>query len=261
LMAMSSRTKFRPCIDLHGGRVKQIVGSSLSDDGIALVENFVAPYGAEYYSALFCCDSLAGGHVIKLGKGNDQAALAALQAYPGGMQLGGGVCPENACQWLDAGAAKVIVTSWLFDEHGRLKTSRLDQLVSEVGADRLVIDLSCRRIGGGWRVVTNRWQTITDFEVNHQNLNWLAVYSQEFLIHAADVEGLCNGFDSDLVKLLGNWGKAPVTYAGGITSLSDIQAIENLSQGRVDFTVGSALDLFGGTGVRYRDLVAWNQRS
>jgi phosphoribosylformimino-5-aminoimidazole carboxamide ribotide isomerase len=134
-------------------------------------------------------------------------------------------------------------------------------MVSEVGTDRLVIDLSCRRVCGGWRVATNRWQTITDFEVNHQNLDWLAVYSQEFLIHATDVEGLCKGFDSDLVKLLGSWGKAPVTYAGGISSLADIQAIENLSQGRVDFTVGSALDLFGGTGVRYRDLVAWNQRS
>ena len=254
-------TKFRPCIDLHQGRVKQIVGGSLRDDGTAPTENFVAEQPAGWFAQKFRADSLTGGHVIMLGAGNDVAAHEALAAWPGGLQVGGGITAGNAAAWLDAGASHVIVTSALFDEHGHYQAAALTELVKAVGREHLVIDLSCRRTLDGWSVAMNRWQTLTQLPVNHATLDHLAPSCAEFLIHAADVEGLCRGIDADLVALLGTWGKTPVTYAGGAASMADLNLIEQAGHGRVDVTVGSALDIFGGNRLCYEELVAWNQRN
>ncbi len=248
--------RFRPCIDLHDGKVKQIVGGSLRDDGAGLRENFVSDESPAAFAARYRADNLPGGHVIKLGPGNDEAARAALAAYPGGLHLGGGITADNAPGWLAAGASHVIVTSWLFSPEGRFLPERLARLVSLIGAERLVIDLSCRRTATGWTVAMNRWQTLTDLEVTPATLDRLADSCAEFLIHAADVEGLCGGIDADLVRLLGRWAGRPLTYAGGIATPADIALLEELGSGRVDYTVGSALDIFGGRGLRYADLVA-----
>lgn len=252
-------TLFRPCIDLHAGKVKQIVGGSLSDDGAGLQTNFESDRPARYYGDLYRKDALVGGHVIKLGPDNDDAAHEALAAYPGGLQLGGGIQRENASAWLEAGASHVIVTSWLFDAEGHFRAERLDALVAEVGKERLVLDLSCRAAGAGWVVAMNRWQTPTDLPVNAATLRQLAQSCDEFLIHAADVEGKCEGIDSRLVEFLGAHAPIPVTYAGGVHAFGDLQTVHDLSAGRVDLTIGSALDLFGGKQVRYADCVAWNQ--
>lgn len=253
-------TKFRPCIDIHEGKVKQIVGGTLRDDGSGLRENFVSGDAPSAYARRYREDALRGGHVIKLGAGNDSAARAALEAWPGGMQVGGGIDSDNARSWLDAGASHVIVTSWLFDADGRFLEERLEGLAGEIGKERLVIDLSCRRTPAGWTVAMNRWQTLTALHVSRETLDRLAEYCDEFLIHAADVEGLCAGIDEELVAFLGEWGRLPVTYAGGVASMADVRRVDSLSGGRVDITVGSALDLFGGRGVLYADLVAWNRR-
>ena len=253
-------TRFRPCIDLHQGKVKQIVGGSLKDEGEGPTENFVAENPPEWFATQFRDDQLTGGHVIKLGPGNDEAARAALGAWPGGLQIGGGIKAENAAEWLDAGASHVIVTSALFDSEAKFQQSVLDELIKVIGKDKLVIDLSCRRQNEGWVVAMNRWQTLTDLALTHETLDGLAPYCDEFLIHAADVEGLCNGIDEKLVELLGKWGKIPVTYAGGATRMDELEAIHSCSHGRVDVTVGSALDLFGGNSLSYQDLVGWNRR-
>ncbi len=253
-------TQFRPCIDLHDGKVKQIVGGSLRDDGAGLRENFVSEERAAAFAARYRADGLAGGHVIKLGQGNDDAAREALEAFPGGLHIGGGITADNAEAWLNHGASHVIVTSWLFDSAGRFLDDRLDALKRRVGANRLVLDLSCRRTATGWSVAMNRWQTLTDLPVTSQTLDRLAGSCAEFLIHAADVEGLCGGIDGELVALLGAWGKRPMTYAGGVATMDDVLKVEQASGGKLDLTVGSALDIFGGRGVRYADLVAWNRR-
>lgn len=253
-------TRFRPCIDLHQGKVKQIVGGSLRDDGAGPQENFVSDRPSSWFAETFRADQLSGGHVIKLGPGNEAAAREALAAWPGGLQIGGGITAENAREWLDAGASHVIVTSTLFDASGKFLTSALDDLVNVISAEKLVIDLSCRRTPAGWTVAMNRWQTLTDLDVTAATLDRLAPYCAEFLIHAADVEGLCRGIDAELVALLGDWGKIPITYAGGAASVSDVLLVETASQGNVDVTVGSALDLFGGKGLIYQDLVKWNRR-
>ncbi|KXU36241.1 phosphoribosylformimino-5-aminoimidazole carboxamide ribotide isomerase [Cephaloticoccus capnophilus] len=254
-------TRFRPCIDLHEGKVKQIVGSTLTDDGAGLRTNFVSEQPAEYFSALYRRDGLKGGHLIKLGPGedNDEAARAALTAYPGGLQIGGGITLENAAVWLIAGASHVIITSYLFDERGRFRPDRLQSLIAEVGAERLVIDLSCRRERDGWVVAMNRWTQPTDLWLNAANLRALSGACAEILVHAADIEGQQNGIDEELVQNLGAYAPMPVTYAGGANSLADLARVDVLSQGRVDLTIGSALDIFGGEGVRYADCVAWNQ--
>lgn len=253
-------TRFRPCIDLHQGVVKQIVGGSLRDDGTRPVENFVSPNPPAWFAERFRDDFLTGGHVIKLGPGNDDAAREALAAWPGGLQLGGGIDAANAASWLEAGAAQVIVTSALFAADGTFQPDSLAALVRAVGASRLVIDLSCRRTACGWTVAMNRWQTLTELDVSPATLDRLAPHCAEFLIHAADVEGLCGGIDAELVAMLGAWGGRPVTYAGGAATMDDLRLVESAGQGRVDVTVGSALDLFGGNGLRYADLVAWNRR-
>jgi len=254
-------TKFRPCIDLHLGCVKQIVGGSLREDGSGLKTNFESKLTAGHYAELYQKDGLEGGHVIKLGPGNDDAAREALAAYPGGLQVGGGICAENAGEWLRAGASHVIVTSWLFDETGRFLPSRLRELVAEVGRERIVIDLSCRAVPEeGWVVAMNRWQTLTDLPLTADALAELAGSCAEFLVHAADVEGRCDGIDPKLVEFLGQSARIPVTYAGGAHTLEALREVERLSQGRVDLTIGSALDLFGGKAVCYADCVAWNRR-
>lgn len=253
-------SKFRPCIDLHGGRVKQIVGGTLRDDGSAPLENYVSPHPASWFSATFRDAGLTGGHVIQLGPGNEGAAREALGAWPGGWQLGGGVHAGNARGWLDAGASHVIVTSSLFDSGGRFVPEALAGLVKAVGARRIVIDLSCRRTADGWVVAMNRWQTLTDLRITHATLDRLAASCDEFLIHAADVEGLCGGVDVALIELLGRWGKCPVTYAGGAAGMADVRRVAEAGGGRVDLTVGSALDVFGGRGVTLQELIAWNRR-
>jgi len=246
--------RFRPCIDLHDGKVKQIVGGSLRDHGPGPTENYVSERPPTWFADSFRRDGLTGGHVIKLGPGNDQAAKEALAAWPGGLQIGGGISAENASAWLEAGASHVIVTSALFDSSGRFSEVALTNLVNQIGRERLVIDLSCRRNNSGWVVAMNRWQTLTDLEISNETLDGLLPYCDEFLIHAADVEGLCGGVDKDLVKFLGDWAKCPLTYAGGAATLEDVYLVDQLGNGQVDVTVGSALDIFGGGGIKYAEL-------
>jgi phosphoribosylformimino-5-aminoimidazole carboxamide ribotide isomerase len=248
---------FRPCIDLHEGKVKQIVGGTLSDAGART--NFVSEKSAAWFAELYRRDDLRGGHVIQLGSGNEAEARAALAAYPGGLHLGGGVNAQNARGWLDAGASHVIVTSWVFRE-GRVDWARLDELVKAIGKEKLVLDLSCRRRGEKYFVVTDRWQKFTNLEVNAETLQKFSAYCAEFLIHAVDVEGLCRGIDRELVEKLGQWSPIPTTYAGGANSLADLEAVTQLGQGKVDLTIGSALEIFGGSGVRYADAVEFNRR-
>jgi phosphoribosylformimino-5-aminoimidazole carboxamide ribotide isomerase len=239
--------------------VKQIVGGSLSDTGAGLRTNFVSEKPARWFAELYRRDGLTGGHVVQLGPGNEAAAREALAAFPGGLQLGGGVNRDNAKDWLEAGASHVIVTSWVFRE-GRLDRERLKALVSAIGRERLVLDLSCRVRGGKYFVVTDRWQKFTDLEVTARTLADLSVHCAEFLVHAVDVEGLCRGVDLELVKLLGEASPVPATYAGGARSLADLELVTEAGRGRVDLTIGSALDIFGGSGVRYADCVAFNRR-
>lgn len=253
-------TKFRPCIDLHDGKVKQIVGGTLKDEGEGPKENFVSDREPAWYADLYRGDELLGGHIIQLGKGNEQAALDALAAWPGGMQLGGGVDIRNAVKWVEAGASQVIVTSWLFNQEGVFQEKRLKELEREIGRERIVFDLSCRKTAEGWTVAMNRWQTLTNIDVTHAVLDVMAEWSSEYLIHAADVEGLCGGVDGELVKLLGAWGGVPMTYAGGVAGMKDLEFVQRCSGGNLDVTVGSALDIFGGSGVKYEELVRWNKR-
>jgi phosphoribosylformimino-5-aminoimidazole carboxamide ribotide isomerase len=249
---------FRPCIDLHEGKVKQIVGGSLSDEPGRLRTNFVSDRPAAWFAARYRDDGLRGGHVILLGPGNQSEAMSALETFPGGLQIGGGVTPQNARTWLDAGASHVIVTSFVFRE-GRVDRDRLADLVKAVGRERLVLDLSCRKRGQDYVVVTDRWQRFTDVVLNAQALADFAGSCAEFLVHAVDVEGLCRGVDVELVAKLADWTPVPVTYAGGARSLRDLEEVTRIGRGRVDLTIGSALDIFGGTGVRYDDVVAFNQ--
>jgi phosphoribosylformimino-5-aminoimidazole carboxamide ribotide isomerase len=251
---------FRPCIDLHEGRVKQIVGGTLSDSGAGLRTNFVSEKSAAWFAELYRRDGLKGGHIILLGPGNDQAARAALAAYPGGLHLGGGVTLDNARAWLEAGASHVIVTSWVFRE-GRVDWERLRQLVAAIGRQSLVLDLSCRRRDGEYFVVTDRWQKFTSEKISRELLSKLAEFCDEFLVHAADVEGLCRGIDHELVSKLAEWTPIPMTYAGGAKSLADLEEVTRIGCGRIDLTIGSALDIFGGSGVKYADVVAFNRRA
>jgi phosphoribosylformimino-5-aminoimidazole carboxamide ribotide isomerase len=250
---------FRPCIDLHEGKVKQLVGGTLGAEGKNLRTNFVSANPASWYAEKYKRDNLKGGHVIKLGPDNDEQALGALAAYPGGLQLGGGVNPDNAMSWLEAGASHVIVTSWLFNQ-GRVDFDKLARLMAIVGKERLVLDLSCRRKGNDYFVVTDRFQTWTELVLSAESLEKLSAWCAEFLIHAVDVEGLCRGIDEELVARLGRSVPIPTTYAGGATSLADLETVTQLGQNKIDLTIGSALDIFGGTGVRYEDVVAFNRR-
>ncbi|KKY21082.1 putative phosphoribosylformimino-5-aminoimidazole carboxamide ribotide isomerase [Phaeomoniella chlamydospora] len=255
-------TKFRPCIDLHAGHVKQIVGGTLSNVSKNLKTNYVSEHPASFYSDLYRQNDLLGAHVIMLGPGNEDAAKQAIEAWPGRLQLGGGVSDTNAQKWIDAGAEKVIITSFLFP-NGVLSRERLESVLANLGhdKDKLVIDLSCRRQGDKWYVAMNKWQTITDMEVNQESISMLEPYCSEFLIHAADNEGLQRGMDEELITRLAQWCTIPVTYAGGGRTLEDLDLVRDLSFGKVDLTIGSALDIFGGSGVRFEDCVNWNQKN
>lgn len=251
--------RFRPCIDLREGKVVQIVGGTLTDgDQAKPTTNFETDRSSADFARLYQTDRLAGGHVIALGPGNREAALSALQAYPGGMQMGGGISPENAPDYLDAGASHVIVTSYVFRK-GQLDMDRLNELVKTVGTERLVLDLSCRKRDGQYWVVTDRWQKFTGVAVGKETLEWLADYCAEFLVHGVDVEGMRTGIEEPLVEMLGRWSPLPVTYAGGAKALADLDRVNILGQGRVDLTIGSALDIFGGD-VAYQDVVLWHRQ-
>lgn len=245
--------KFRPCIDIHNGKVKQIVGGSLRDEGDAAKENFVAEQDAGFYAAFYQKDGLKGGHIILLNPPSSsyyeetkKQALQALQTYPGGLQLGGGVNETNAADFLDAGASHVIVTSYVFRD-GQIHYDNLDKLVREIGREHLVLDLSCRRKEDGYYIVTDRWQKFTDIKIEEKTLNELSGYCDEFLIHAADVEGKAAGIESELAALLGKWNGIPMTYAGGVGSYDDLEQLRLLGRDHLDVTIGSALDLFGGS--------------
>ncbi len=252
-------TKFRPCIDIHQGKVKQIVGGTLSDSETPLT-HFTSDNSPAYFANLYKRDGLVGGHVIMLGKGCAEAAKEALSAYPGGLQIGGGIRPDNAREFLDAGASHVIVTSWIFDG-ARLDMEKVKVLSQTVGKERLVLDLSCRKTANSWNVATNRWQTVTDSEVNTSLLRELALYCDEFLVHAADVEGLEKGMDEPLVRFLAAESPIPVTYAGGAKNIGDLKRCREISGGKVDLTIGSSLDIFGGTGTRYEECVEFNKKN
>ena len=244
--------EFRPCIYIHNGKVKQIVGGSLRDEGSAAAENFVAEQDAAFFAGLYRDAGLRGGHIILLNpvgseyyEATKRQALSALSTYPGGMQIGGGITEENAEEFLEAGASHVIVTSYVF-QNGRIHYERLQKLLERVGRERLVLDLSCKKVGDCYRIVTDRWQKVTEGVVNEALLDRLASYCDEFLIHAVDVEGKAQGIEQEVVRLLGNWGKLPITYAGGVHNYRDLELLQELGRNRLNVTVGSALDLFGG---------------
>ncbi len=255
--------RFRPCIDIHNGQVKQIVGGSLTDVGDSAKENFVSQIGAADYAKRYAADGLTGGHVILL-NGKDspyyeqtkQEALSALRAYPGGLQVGGGITAENASEFLDAGASHVIVTSYVFRD-GMLSYDRLNRLCEAVGKEHIVLDLSCRKKDDAYYIVTDRWQRFTQMTVDEQLLRHLEEYCDEFLIHAVDVEGKASGIEGELIKILSTYDGVPLTYAGGIHSYDAIREVERLGGGKIDYTIGSALDLFGGH-LSYERLVKGN---
>ncbi|KAK7520800.1 uncharacterized protein IWZ02DRAFT_377863 [Phyllosticta citriasiana] len=254
-------TKFRPCIDLHSGSVKQIVGGTLTTTSSDLKTNYVSELPAGHYAKLYKDNGLTGAHVIMLGPGNEEAATEAVQAWSSGLQVGGGITDQNAARWIEKGAEKVIITSYLFPS-GKFSRERLEAVLAALGGDKnkLVIDLSCRRKGDTWFVAMNKWQTITDMELHQESMSLLEPYCSEFLIHAADNEGLQQGIDRELVRKLAEWCSIPVTYAGGGRSLEDLDAVKELSNGKIDLTIGSALDIFGGSSVKFADCVAWNSK-
>ncbi len=252
--------EFRPCIDIHNGKVKQIVGGSLRDVGNQAQENFVSEWGAAHYAKMYKEAGIRGGHIILLNakdsiyyKETKEQAMAALHEYPGGLQVGGGITAENAGEFLAAGASHVIVTSYVFRD-GAVDYERLEKLVAAVGKEHLVLDLSCRRKDNDYYIVTDRWQKFTEEKVTLSLLNRLKDYCDEFLIHAVDVEGKASGIETELAAMLGEWGELPITYAGGVGSFADLAQLKELGQNRVNVTIGSALDLFGGD-MKYEEVL------
>ncbi|CCG21778.1 His6 protein [Candida orthopsilosis Co 90-125] len=277
-------TKFRGCIDIHSGQVKQIVGGTLTQDdtlssieSTQTLENFVSTKPSSYYAQLYSMNNLQGCHVIKLGSNpeNDKAAELACKTWPKGLQVGGGINLENAQEWLDKGASHIIITSWLFsknEETGKMELDfeKLAKISDKVGKGHLIVDLSCRTVINetgevDWFVAMNKWQTITGNKLSKEFLLKVSSYCDELLIHAADVEGLCKGIDEKLVLSLSNWCppnfEGKIVYAGGAKSLEDLQLVRDLSNGKVDLTFGSALDIFGGKLVKFDDLIRWNQKN
>lgn len=261
-------TRYVGCIDLHAGKVKQIVGSTLTTNDKLLATNYVSPHTPAYYAELYKQDNVLGTHVIQLGSNseNNRAAEEALKAWPNKLQVGGGVNLQNCKEWIAKGADKVIITSWLFPD-GELCWERLEQVSEAVGKDHLVVDVSCKRVPNAetgeisWVVAMNKWQTLTQTTLGKELFEKLKDYTTELLVHAADVEGLCKGIDEELVSKLAEWcegwPEVKIVYAGGAKSLEDLNLVDKLSGGRVDLTYGSSLDIFGGS-VKYTDLVAWN---
>lgn len=243
---------FRPCIDIHNGKVKQIIGGSLRDEQNMANENFVSRKDASFYAKLYKKNNLKGGHIILLNPAASEffeetkrQAIEALHAYPGGLQIGGGVNEKNAAAYLEAGASHVIVTSYVF-KGGSIRYDNLEKLIKEVGRDRIVLDLSCRKKEGRYYIVTDRWQNYTDVELSMETLDELSSYCNEFLVHAVDVEGKAGGIEEEVAALLGRWAKIPVTYAGGVHNFSDLEKLKNLGGNKVNVTIGSTLSLFGG---------------
>lgn len=262
-LSIKCSVKFRPCIDIHKGKVKQIVGSTLTDlkeSGSTLVTNFESDKSAAEYATLYKEDELKGGHVIMLGADplSNESAIGALHAYPGGLQVGGGINSDNALSYIEEGASHVIITSYVFN-NGQMDIERLKGLVHLVGKQRLVLDLSCRKKDGKYAIVTDRWQKFSDVFLDEKILNFLSTYADEFLVHGVDVEGKKLGIDEELVALLGRHSPIPVTYAGGVTVMEDLERIKIAGMERVDVTVGSALDIFGGN-LAYKDVVAWHSQ-
>ncbi len=254
--------EFRPCIDIHNGKVKQIIGGSLKDEGNAAEENFVSEQDAVFFAEFYKKYKIKGGHIILLNRegseyyeASRQQALAALKAFPGGLQIGGGIHPGNAAGYLSAGASHVIVTSYVF-QGGKIHYGRLKELAGLIGKERLVLDLSCRKKNGVYYIVTDRWQNYTQEELKEETLDRLSAYCSEFLVHAVDVEGKAEGIEQPIASLLAEWGKLPVTYAGGVRDFQDLELLRTLGKGRVNVTVGSALDLFGGS-LKFSDVTAW----
>ncbi len=254
--------EFRPCIDIHNGSVKQIVGSSLQDAGNLAVENFVSSQNAAFYARLYQNYQIKNGHIILLNhvdsdyyQATKAQALQALAEYPGGLQVGGGITPENAAQFLDAGASHVIVTSYVF-QNGCINYENLHKLVRETGKENLVLDLSCRMKNGSYYIVTDRWQKYTDVKLDAETMDELAAYCDEFLIHAVDVEGKARGIEEDLARMLGEWNRKPITYAGGIHTFEDLRILKEVGHNQIHVTIGSALDLFGGS-MKFEDVLAY----
>lgn len=254
--------EFRPCIDIHNGRVKQIVGGSLKDKDNQVEENFVSQMDGAFYANMYKKAGIRGGHIILLNPVTSEyyeatraQALLALHSYPGGLQIGGGITADNAAQFIEAGASHVIVTSYVFN-NGRIDYNNLEKLVDAVGKSHLVLDLSCRKKDDSYYIVTDRWQKFTDEVITEELLDELSQYCDEFLIHAVDVEGKASGIEKELVSLLGDWGKIPLTYAGGVHSFEDLRLIKELGHNRVNVTIGSALDLFGGS-MKFEDVIAF----
>jgi len=242
--------KFRPCIDIHDGKVKQIVGSSLTDT--SAVENYVSNKGGADFAMLYRDNALSGGHIIILNKvgtpeyeASKVQAMSALSAYKGGLQIGGGVTAKNAKEFINAGASHVIVTSYVFKD-GEINYSNLNALVDAVGKEHIVLDLSCKKVGEDYYITTDRWQKITSVKVNDETLTELSKYCDEYLIHAVDVEGKQNGIESELVARLSSFDMVPITYAGGVKAFDDIDLLYKIGKGNIDVTIGSALDIFGG---------------
>ena len=244
--------KFRPCIDIHNGKVKQIVGGSLLDKGDYAQDNFVSEKDGDFYAKLYKDAGLEGGHIILLNPAGSQyyeedvrQACLALSAYPGGLQIGGGMTAENAAFFLEQGASHIIVTSYVFKD-GKINYENLEKIVAVTGKKHLVLDLSCRKKGEDYYIVTDRWQKFTDVKLTEDVLSELADYCDEFLVHAVDVEGKAGGIEEDIAALLGNWDGISATYAGGVSSFEDLRKLKELGRNKVDVTIGSALDLFGG---------------
>ncbi|CEP60617.1 1-(5-phosphoribosyl)-5- ((5-phosphoribosylamino)methylideneamino)imidazole-4-carboxamide isomerase HIS6 LALA0_S01e15060g [Lachancea lanzarotensis] len=261
-------TRFVGCIDLHNGQVKQIVGGTLNEEqDEQLQTNFVCEQSSSFYAEMYKKNGVTGCHVIKLGPNNDEAALEALKSSPKFLQVGGGINYDNCLKWLES-ASKVIVTSWLFDSEGQIVVSNLQKISNRCGKERLVIDLSCRKVETAgesqWIVAMNKWQKLTNVVLSKETFTWMSQYADEFLIHAADVEGLCRGVDEVLIAKLYEWTEdlphLKIVYAGGAKSIDDLQLVDKLSHGKVDLTYGSALDIFGGKLVTFEDCCKWNER-
>ena len=249
--------EFRPCIDIHNGKVKQIVGGSLVDQGNQAKENFVSEQDGAFYARLYKESGLKGGHIILLNPVGSEyyeedckQALSALEEYPGGLQVGGGITDANGQYFLNHGASHVIVTSYVFKD-GKINYENLKKMVVAVGKEHLVLDLSCRKkkMENGeeaYYVVTDRWQKFTDTPLTLEVLEELSQYCDEFLVHAVDVEGKANGVELDLIKMLADFTRCSVTYAGGVGSFGDLELLKKVGKNKVNVTIGSSLDLFGG---------------
>ncbi|PVH24623.1 phosphoribosylformimino-5-aminoimidazole carboxamide ribotide isomerase [Sphingobacterium corticibacter] len=248
---------FRPCIDVFKAKVVQLIGTSLfGGDERTIIKHFESEYSPAYYAKLFKEDDLKGGHILSLGSGNNDVVIEALSAFSGGMKYGGGVTAENAHVYLDAGATHVIVNSYVFN-NGEINYSNLDSLVKSIGKDKLVLDMSCRKRNGEYYIVTNLWEKFTNVRINKQSLLEISGYCDEIIVHGVDSEGRKQGLESDLVKILAEHTPIKTVYAGGISSISDLNLIKELGNEKIDPCIGTALSIYGGN-LPYQDVVQWN---